>query len=919
MSRLVIIDGNSLIHRAFHALPPLSTPTGEQVNAVYGFTSMLIKVLSELKPTYLVVAFDVPKPTFRHSLYPLYKAHRPPVKVEMEPQFAKVKLVVEAFGIPIFEKAGYEADDIIGTLARQGEENPKVSDVLIVTGDLDTLQLIDKKTSVFTTRKGITDTVTYSEKEVIERYGLKPSQVVDYKALRGDTSDEIPGVAGIGEKTASELLNNFGTLENLYNNLDQVKDKTRVLLENNYETAMLSKKLAQIDTDVPVNLDLNFALVKNWEQGKIVELFNSFGFRSLVKRLFGDDTSQDSLFSNLSEAPITSNVKKSRYHLVEDPVELKNLLNSKIKELAFDTETTSLKPYEAELVGFSFALKEGEAYYVPIANREASSAPYRMVQGSAFVPYTKQVLPIIKEILENPDILKIGHNLKYDMAVMSGLGFTMVGPYFDTMIASYLLNPGSRSLGLKNVAYTELGIMMTEITELIGTGKKQINMKDVPVDKVKDYAAADADIALRLKNSLVKKLKENDLIKIFEDIEMPLIKILYDMELRGIEIDTKILSRMSNELGKTLTDIERLIYESVGHEFNINSTKQLSEVLFSELNLPAVVKTKTGYSTDESVLQSLKNAHPVVEYLLNYRELFKLKSTYIDALPNLISSKDNRLHSNFNQAVAATGRLSSNEPNLQNIPAGDGYGGQVRKAFVSKGGCILLSADYSQIELRIMAHYTQDEKLLEAFEKGQDVHATVASQVFKVPLEKVTKDQRRMAKTINFGLMYGQGAHGLAQQLSIGRNEASMFINQYFLNFSQVRMFLESLKEDARAKGYVTTMLGRKRFFANDINSSIPTVRSAAERAAINFPFQGTAADIIKVAMINIDHRFKELQIDQPMILQVHDELVFEIIEGEVERIVPIVKNEMENALKLSVPLEVDLKKGKNWYDMKKI
>lgn len=898
MSRLVILDGNSLIHRAFHALPPLTTPAGEQVNAVYGFTSMLIKVISELKPQYLVVTFDLPEPTFRHSLYPLYKSHRPPVKVEMEPQFEMVRDIVRAFNLPIFEMPGYEADDLIGTLARQGETNPKVSDILIVTGDLDTLQLIDSKTKVFTTRKGITDTITYDESEVVTRFGLKPFQIVDYKALRGDTSDQIPGVAGIGEKTAVELLQKFKTLDGIYAHLPEIKDRTKSLLEANYETAILSKKLAQIETDSPVALNLQEATLKTWEERKIVDLFQRFGFRSLIKRLFGEETNQDSLFADISAAPIASSKpNQAVYKLINAAPLLKEVLKQPFTEIAFDTETTSLKPYEATLVGFSFSFKDSEAYYVP---------------------YSKSVLPHIKRVLEDPKILKIGHNLKYDMAVVSSYGVTIQEPYFDTLIAAYLLNPGSRSLNLKNLAYTELGIMMTEISELIGRGKKQITMDQVPIEQVKDYAAADADIALKLKKTFERKLKEKGLMSVFSDIEIPLIKILFVMEAVGVKIDTRLLKKMSGELGDTLAGIENSIYQAVGHEFNINSTKQLADILFNQLKLPATAKTKTGYSTDEAVLQSLKGAHPLIDYLLQYRELFKLKSTYVDALPNLISPKDGRLHTNFNQTVAATGRLSSNEPNLQNIPIGDGLSGRIRQAFIVEDDQVLLSADYAQIELRIMAHYTQDEKLLEAFRENQDIHATVASEVFNIPIEKVTSDQRRFAKTINFGLMYGLGAHGLAQQLNIGRTEAAEFINRYFKNFSQVRIFIEELKQQARDHGYVETITGRKRFMT-DINSSIPTVRAAAERAAINFPFQGTNADIVKIAMINIDNRMKKENRSDPLILQVHDELVFEVKETNSLSLAALVKKEMETAVELSVPIRVDVKKGKNWGEMTKV
>lgn len=889
-----MVDGNSLVHRAFHALPMmLSTSSGEPVNAVYGFTSMLLKVLEELKPNYLIVLFDVPGPNPRYQLLLSYKSKRTgETKPEMDPQMLRVKEVLNAFGISHYEAPGYEADDLIGTLAKRAEkENLETT---IVSGDLDLMQLVSPKVRLLTPKKGISEIVIYDEAGVEERYGLKPDQLVDFRALKGDPSDEIPGVAGIGEKGASELIKKYGTLENLYRHLGEQSEKLKEILERGAESAAISKQLSTLFYDAPVRLDLKEAQVKSLDKEKILPLFRELGFRSLVQRLFKEDIQQLSLEEGQVEVASIDKEKTllGEYRLLKEAKEIEEVVEQlgQVSELAVDTETSSLKPMEAKLIGLSFSSLEGKAYYLP---------------------YAKKTFGKIKAVLEGK-IAKIGHNLKFDALVLSQHGINLEGIGFDTLLASYLLNPGATGLNLKNQAYAQLGVMMTDISDLIGKGKNQISMEQVPEQTLSDYASADADMALRLKKVLAKKLNESGLEHVFYDIEMPLVKVLKEMEEMGVLVDEKYLKKMSVELGKQINKLEQEIYSAVGHEFNLNSPKQMSEVLFSELKLPVVSKTKTGFSTDEATLTALKGSHPAIDNLLSYRELFKVKSTYVDALPALINPKTGRIHTSFNQTATATGRLSSSDPNLQNIPARGELGAKVRASFIAPQGKVLLSADYSQIELRIMAHLSQDSNLLKAFEEEEDIHSIVASNVFGVEEENVTDDMRRFAKVVNFGLMYGMGAHSLAGQLGVKRGEAEEFINKYFEKYSLVKDYLQNLLAEAREKGYVETISGRKRYVP-ELLSSMYGVRSAGERMSVNFPFQGSAADLIKAAMVKI-----EKLLPKRMIIQVHDELLFEIEEDKLKEESKIIEKEMEEALKLSVPIKVELKSGQNWGEMRK-
>lgn len=896
MKRLVIIDGNSLIHRAYHALPPLSAPNGDQVNAVYGFTAMLLRVLQELKPEYIAMTFDLPGPTFRHAQYTAYKANRPAADGELVPQFQKVREVTKAFNIPIFELSGYEADDLVGTLALQAKTQNENLEVVIVSGDMDTTQLVDETTKVYAPKKGISEMLLYDIAGVKARYGFGPERVIDFKGLKGDPSDNIPGVPGIGDKTAQSLIEQFGSLEEILENVALIPGKVSQKLQDFADQATLSKTLATIDCHAPIKLELEQTKVHDFDRQKVLDIFHEYDFRSLVSRLdavFPVDGDAQATVHDEIKATIRPVSQTNSYAIIDTPEALAKLIGKlqKAKEFAFDTETTSHKPVEAKLVGFSIAYRAGEAFYLP---------------------YTKALLDQMQPILEDPTIKKIGHNIKFDALVLENHGVILQGYGFDTMIASWLANPGGFSHGLKSVAYQELGVTMQEITELIGRGQKQISMADVPVTDVANYACADADMTYRLYTHLLKKLKANNVMQVFTRYEMPLIRVLAQMERNGVLVDTKYLAVMSEELGKTIDTVTKEIYLSIGHEFNINSPKQLAEILFEDLKLPAVTKTKTGYSTDEAVLKSLKGAHPIIEPLLTYRELTKLKSTYIDALPTLVNAKTGRLHTSFNQTGAASGRLSSSDPNLQNIPIKSELGAKIREAFVAPKGSVIASLDYSQIELRILAHLSQDPVLVNAYKRGQDVHTLTASVIYGITEDKVTPQMRRSAKTINFALMYGMSAFGLAQAISIPRADAQAFIDRYFASYAGVKKFFEQVTSKAYQEGFVETISGRRRYIP-ELHSSIPNIRRAGERMAINLPMQGTNADIIKLAMIEIQDYLNEKQFKTKMMLQVHDELVFEIPKHEVQIVIPPIRDYMVNAVKLSVPIAVECKIGNSW------
>ncbi|MCD6453527.1 MAG: DNA polymerase I [Dehalococcoidales bacterium] len=903
MSRLLVLfDGNALVHRAYHALPPLTVrKTGESVGAVYGFALMLLKAINELKPTHYAIAFDRKAPTFRHQLFAQYKAQRPPTPEELIGQLEKVRELVNAFHIPVFEHDGYEADDALGTLSQQATELG--IDTIIVTGDADAMQLVSPRVKVFAPRHAFGDTMLYDEAAVSQKYGVSPEHIADLKGLKGDPSDNIPGVPGIGDKTAIKLIRQFGTIDQLYNRLDEVTPpKLQALLRQNEATARQCKQLATIVTQAPFTLNLDDCQLKHYDRQSVAEFFRELEFSSLLPKLPPIDEAAP-------EVPTRVEVKpppQPNYHIIDTTAALDRLINhlSSAGTFAIDTETTSLKAMSAGLVGISISLVPGEAYYIPVGH---------IGWGDIKQLPLEQVIHRLKPILEDGSLAKIAHNGNYDMTVLAEHGIKVNNLTFDTMIAAYLL--GEKSLGLKDLAFNRLGIEMTHITALIGTGKKQLSMSNVEITKAANYASADADMTRRLAELFEAELHQQGLWKLFAEVEMPLLPILVDMERNGIAIDIGMMRQMSHHLGKQLLTLEKDIYNSVGHQFNINSPKQLGLVLFDELRLPTAKKTKNSYSTGASVLEELRGVHPVIELIFDYRQLAKLKSTYVDALPALINPKTSRLHTSFNQTRTATGRLSSSDPNLQNIPVRGEVGREIRKAFIAPPGSHLLAGDYSQIDLRSLAHLSQDPSLLQAFHQDEDIHSATAAQLFGVSSSQVTKDMRRLAKTVNFGVIYGMSDYGLQQATELSLKEAARFIRAYFEKYPRVRDYIEATKKQAREVGYVQTLLGRKRYIP-EINSPNRNIREAAERMAINMPVQGTSADIIKVAMINLDREMKKHHLTSRLILQVHDELILETPDNELEIMRQLVPEVMASALKLSVPLKVTIKTGSNWGEM---
>jgi len=895
---LVLFDGNALIHRAFHALPPLAvTRTGEPTGAVSGFATMVLKVLSELKPTHCAVAFDHPSPTFRHKEFAAYKAQRKEAPEDLKRQFKRVHQLVDAFNIASFEAEGYEADDILGTLARQASEEG--IDTIIVTGDMDTLQLVEPRVKVMTPKPGkpFSDTVLYDEGKVQERYGLTPKQIADLKGLQGDASDNIPGVPGVGEKTAVKLLQQFQTIDGIYQHIDEVQPaKAHSALAQNEEAARQSKRLATIVTDIPIDLDLPHCAVGGFDRNRVVDLFRELEFNRLMGRL-------DELGSAGCDTAVKVEKVETDYRTVDTEQALGEMVDAlrAAESFAFDTETTSLNPMYARLVGLSFCHAAGKSFYVPVGHRLGEQLPLN------------EVLDKVRPLFTDPKYKKSAHHGKYDMSVLANSGVDVQGLEFDTMIAAHLI--GEKSIGLKALAFNRLGVEMTPIASLIGSGAKQVTMDYVPVAEVSPYACADADMTFRLACLLEDEVKGQNLWDLFHDVEMPLMPVLLQMERNGVALDTEALWAMSEGMGRRAAELEADIYNSVGHQFNINSSQQLSAVLFEELRLPGGRKTKSGYSTDAAVLEGLRGLHPIIAPLLEYRQITKLKSTYVDSLPALVNPGTGRIHTSFNQTGTATGRLSSSDPNLQNIPVRGEMGRQVRRAFVAGDGCVLLSGDYSQIDLRVMAHLSQDEKLLAAFRRDDDIHRATAADYFGVPPSEVTPDMRRLAKVVNFGVLYGMSGYGLEQATELSREEASRFIKTYFEKYSGVRDYLEATRQQAREKGYVETLLGRRRYIP-DINASNGQARAAAERMAINMPVQGTSADIIKLAMIRIPGELAKRGLKSRMTLQVHDELVFEVPREERDAMTQLVLDVMPNALELSVPLTVEVKSGDNWGEM---
>jgi DNA polymerase-1 len=908
--RLVLFDGNAIVHRAYHAFgatryrqatPLTVSKTGEVVSAVYGFVLMLLKVLSELKPAYCAIAFDKKGPTFRHQLFDQYKAHRPPTPDELVTQIDRVKQLVAAFGIPIFEVDNYEADDILGTLSRQASRQEL--ETIIVTGDADTMQLVAPGVKVLYPKPGKTfsDTVLFDEAAVSEKYGVPPQNITDLKAIVGDTSDNIPGVPGIGEKTAVKLINQFGTLENIYAHLGEVTpSRVQELLRQNESLAYRSKELATIVTEVPVSLDMESSSISRYDRKRAVDFLRDLEFFSLLPKLPGSD--EESTAEEAATGPM-----RGDYSLVTTAKELDGLF-SHLKEtgaFAFDTETTGLNPMLAQLVGISVAAEPGRAYYIPVG--------HVILDEVAQLPL-EQVIEKLKPLFEDAGIAKVAHNAKYDMMLLAGCGITVSRLGFDTMIAAHLL--GEKAIGLKSLAFARLGIEMTPIKDLIGSGAKQLSMSQVGIKETAEYACADADMTFRLAELFKGELEKQDLTRLFNEVEMPLVPVLLDMERNGVLLDREILNEMSRNLGEQISVLEEHIYSEAGGEFNINSPQQLGRVLFDDLQLPTTRRGKARYSTEASVLQELSQEFPIARDILKYRQMTKLKSTYLDALPNLVNPRTGRIHTSFNQTRTATGRLSSSDPNMQNIPVRGELGGQVRQAFVAPEDCHLLAGDYSQIDLRVLAYLSRDENLLEAFRRDDDIHAATAAQIYGVAASEITPDMRRFAKTVNFGVIYGMSDYGLEQATELSREEAAKFIAAYFEKYPGVQRYFDATREQARREGYVETLLGRRRYIP-DINSSNRQVREAAERMAINMPVQGTSADIIKVAMINLYSEMKKKRLASKMLLQVHDELVFEVPDREREAMRRLVSEVMAAAVKLDVPLKVDIKEGRNWGEMK--
>ena len=901
---LVLFDGNAVVHRAYHAFLNTRTltvsKTGEIVSAVYGFAQMLLKTVNELKPTHWAIAFDKAVPTFRHEMFAEYKAHRPKTPDELVNQLGRVRQIVEAFHTPIFEVDGYEADDVLGTLSRQAGE-PGV-DAIIVTGDADIMQLVSPHVRVLypKPRGPFSNTQLYDEKAVFEKYGVKPEHIVDLKALVGDPSDNIPGVRGIGEKTGVKLVQQFGSIEEIYTHIEQVTPpKLQALLRENEAVARQSKKLATIDVGAPVKLNLDECLLSRYDRNRVTELFRELEFFSLLERL------PESTETAPPAARVTEQLPRN-YRMVNTDAAFDEMFNrlSAVKSFSVDVETSSLDAISARLVGISVSPAPGEAYYIPVGH-SGFGQPEQLA--------LELVINRLKPPLEGAGYTKFAHNSKFDVTVLAEHGVAINNLSFDSMVAAYLLS--EKALSLKPLVFNRLGVEMMQITELIGEGSKQVSMSQVAAERASEYACGDADMTFRLVELLEPELREQGLWSLFAEVEMPLIPVLVHMERSGVALDTDLLRQMSQELGRQLLSLELQIYNHVGHQFNINSPQQLGSVLFQEMKLPAGWQKRGGYSTGAAILEELRGAHPVIDLVLDYRQLIQLKSTYIDALPGLINSKTGRLHTSFNQTKTATGRLSSSEPNLQNIPVRGELGQRVRQAFIAPPGSYLLSGDYSQIDLRSLAHLSQDPRLLDAFNHDEDIHAVTASQLFAVDACRVTPDMRRLAKTVNFGVIYGMSEYGLEQATDLSREEAARFIAAYFEKYSGVKHYLEATKRFAREKGYVQTILGRRRTIP-EINSPNRQVREAAERMAINMPVQGTSADIIKIAMVNLYREMQRRGSKSKMILQVHDELLFEVPKEEFEEMKQLVPGIMSTALELSVPLKVDVKSGQNWGEM---
>ena len=913
--RIVLVDGHSLIYRSFMVFQGSSSSkaiefsirkTGEVTTAVYGFTSTLLSVLSILKPTHLAVALDAPGPTFRHEQDETYKATRQAMPDDLRRQSERIKQVLGAFNMPTFEVPGFEADDVLATLALQAKEQG--AKVTIVTLDSDLLQLVEPGVDVFMYRPYIkaAPAVTYDVAAVEERYGLTPEQIPDYKGLKGDTSDNIPGVPGVGEKTATKLLEQFGSVEGIYDHIDDVMpEKMREKLRDHEAQARFSKQMATIHRDAPTTLELEACRLQVFDRARVEELFHELEFRSLLPRIpveLGAEVS--------TPPPAKADAVTAQYRTITSAKDLQALVKAAkaAKRIAVHIENSDANAMRGMIIGISLATGPGEAAYIPVGHQPGL--------GEAPQLALDDVVAALRPVLEDPKVEKIAHNGKSVYVVLANHGVTLRGLRFDTMIAAYLL--GESNMSIQALAYDRAGINIRTQQELLGTGKAKLIPQAVAIDTACEYCAAQADAALRAAAPLAEDLRARNLWPLFDDVEMPLTIALAAMELCGVAVDAAQLVDMSREMQAELQDIEREAYATVGHEFNIGSPQQLSQVLFEELGLPKTRRTKLGYTTDATSMEQLRGAHPIVDLILRHRGISKLKGTYVDALPALINERTHRVHTTFNQVTAATGRLSSNDPNLQNIPVRTGYGNRIRHAFIARDigkEPVLLAADYSQIELRIMAHLSQDPALIEAFLSDEDIHAATASSVFGVPIDEVTPDQRRRAKVFNFGVLYGLGEYGLSTRERISREEAGTFIRRYFERFPKVKEWRDRTIEHCKRSGYVETLMGRRRYIP-EIKSPNFQIRGSGERMAINMPVQGTASDIIKVAMNRIHEEIGERGLQSCMTLQVHDELIFEGPRAEAEQLREMCMRVMPKSIEMVVPLKIDVKIGTNWGEL---
>lgn len=910
MKKLLIIDGHAFVFRAFYAFAnaDLRNPSGEPTGAVFGFFRMLFKLLADFQPSHIAITFDPGTPLVRSEKFKDYKATRSPMPEDLRPQIRKVIEFLEYLKFPVLIENGHEADDIIGTLCSKYKNN--FDELLIFSGDKDLYQLLNSKVFLFRGKKGVSEFTKIDSGWVKNELGIDPHQITDYMGLTGDTSDNIPGVKGVGDKSATKLIAEYGNLENIYKNLEKIKNPSiKKKLAENKENAFLSRDLATLHLDLPIKLGIEELVIPDFLHNNNIEKFKEYGLNAIYQDLAKKSDASDAIISEEASMPSNlSSIKtvKHEYKLVTDLEELKKIVKdlSKTEILSVDTETTSEDPMSAVILGISLSAKAHEAYYIPV------TSDVSLFSGKCI--NKNEVLDILSPLLNSPKVKKVGQNIKYDMIIFKNENTEIKPVYFDTMIASYLIRSGARRHNMDDMAEDHLQYKTITFSELAGTGKNKKNLSEIDPETVAEYACEDADITLQLYHILEKKLPEAGATKIFHEIEIPLIPVLLAVEREGVKIDADYFQDLSKKFEKKIYSLEKSIHKYAGSEFNIASTKALQEILFEKIGLPTLKKTKTGFSTDHSVLEDLQGTHPIIDDLLNHRKFAKLKSTYVDTLPLLINSKTGRIHTSYNQTIAATGRLSSTNPNLQNIPIKDEEGRMIRQGFIPETGFELLSLDYSQIELRIMAHFSGDKKMIAAYKNDKDIHRQTAAAIFGCNEEDVTPEMRNKAKIVNFSVIYGVTAFGLSGNMKIPRQEAKDFIDRYFAEYSGVRKYMDDIVKVCQKQGYVETITGRRRFLP-DINSKNKQIAEAAKRVAINSPVQGTSADMIKIAMIKIHEELQKKKYKSSLIMQVHDELVFEVHKNEKDDIFKLAKKEMERAIKLDLPIVVEGNFGKNW------